>query len=161
MTFVNDPVVDPALTPVLQFLRALWHLNHRLEVASSEMLRTRGLTGQQRMLLRVVQQLQPVSAGMLAATLHVHAGTLSTSLRRLERRGLLSRQRDSVDGRRVTVTLTDAGMTLVSITQGTVEACVEEVLRTTDARLTEATLDMLARISDALPTRGEEGAEAR
>ena len=125
------------------------------------MLRTRGVTGQQRMLLRVVQQLQPVSAGTLAAMLHVHAGTLSTSLRRLEQRSLIARHRDTTDGRRVTVTLTDAGLVLVSVTQGTVEACVDEVLRTTDVRVTQATLETLGRISGALPTRGERAADAR
>ncbi len=143
----------PALTPVLDFLRALWHLNHRLEVASSEMLRTHGVTAQQRMLLRVVQQLQPVSAGVLAAALHVHAGTLSASLRRLEQRGLLRRQRDAADGRRVTVTLSPTGLELIGVTKGTVEACVAEVLECVSADATATTLEMLGRISESLPGR--------
>ena len=150
----------PVLTPVLDFLRALWELNHRLEVASSEMLRTRGITAQQRMLLRVVQHLEPISAGLLAETLHVHPGTLSTSLRRLEQRGLLSRQRDSGDGRRVHVSLTEAGRTLASVVEGTVEASVDGVLRSTGSDVTRSTLDMLRRLSDALPVRSENtGAE--
>lgn len=143
----------PALTPVLDFLRALWNLNHRLEVASSEMLRTHGVTAQQRMLLRVVQQLQPVSAGVLAEALHVHAGTLSASLRRLEQRGLLRRQRDAEDGRRVTVTLSATGLELIGVTKGTVEACVADVLSGSSAETTSTTLDMLGRISESLPGR--------
>ncbi len=145
----------PVLPPVLDFLRALWQLNHRLEVASSEMLRTRGVTAQQRMLLRVVQHLEPISAGMLAETLHVHPGTLSTSLRRLEQRGLLARQRDSGDGRRVHVSLTDAGRLLASRVEGTVEASVERVLESTTGDVTQSTLDMLRRLSDSLPVRSE------
>lgn len=150
------------LPPRLDVLRVLWKLNHQLEVASSEMLRTIGVTAQQRMLLRVVQHLQPVSAGTLAEALHVHPGTLSAALRRLERRDLVTRRRSADDARRILVALTARGRRIAARADGTVEHAVQAAVAQSDPRSVEATLALLHAVADELrpPARGGEAAPA-
>ncbi|MCC6927646.1 MAG: winged helix-turn-helix transcriptional regulator [Gemmatimonadaceae bacterium] len=153
----TDQTADaPALPPVLEFLRALWRLNHELEVTSSQMARTIGVTAQQRMVLRITGQTGPIAAGQLSRLLHVHPGTLSTTLGRLERRGLLRRSRASSDARVVMVSLTAKGEHLVANSRGSVERGVQQVLaRVPKARL-RATLAMLTELSASLETIRDE-----
>lgn len=148
--------VAPPLPPVLEFLRALWSLNHALEVTSSEMLRTTGVTAQQRMVLRIVGFLGTVSAGTLSTLLHVHPGTLSAALRRLEGRGLLARQRATDDARRILVALTPLGETLLATTEGRVERAAAAVLAGSDEASIVSTLRLMERLSDALDFRAME-----
>lgn len=51
----------------------------------------------------------PLTVGELGADLGLDSGTLSPLLRRMERAGLVARDRDRPDARRVTVTLTGRG----------------------------------------------------
>jgi len=116
------------LEPVFDFIRTLWLLNHRLETTSRHMMRTIGLTGPQRMLLRVVGSNPGIAAGALAETLHVHPGTLSSALRRLEARRLLVRTPDARDLRRIRIDLTPAGRRLDRPMDDTVESAVRAAL---------------------------------
>lgn len=145
------------LTPVLEFLRVLWNLNHQLEIRSSEMLRTIGVTAQQRMVLRVIGHVGPVSAGVLARILHVHPGTLSAALRRLEQRGLVVRRRAGEDARRVIVALTPPGEQMAGTAEGTVEQAVDTVIFGADPASVAATLEILGRVAAHL----ESSARAR
>ena len=138
------------MTPELETLRAVWELNHRLEVASSEMLRTIGVTAQQRMLLRVLASAGPMTAGALAATLHIHPGTLSSSLRRLEARGLLRRERAEEDGRRIEVTITRAGARIASKYEGTVEEATARVLGASPSGRAKAAVAFIRALSTEL-----------
>lgn len=145
----------PELPPVLEFLRALWSLNHALEVTSSDMHRRSGVTAQQRMVLRIVGHLGSVSAGMLSTLLHVHPGTLSAALRRLEGRGLLARQRADDDARRVLIALTPLGERLLATTEGTVERAATQVLSESEPEFISSALLLMEQISRALETRHE------
>lgn len=145
----------PALPPVLEFLRVLWSLNHALESTSSDMLRTYGVTAQQRMVLRIVGSLGPAPAGQLSRVLHVHPGTLSATLARLERRGLVYRARGLADARRVMVSLTEAGATLLAQSEGTVERAAAAALDASSEVVTAHALQLLARLTAELEeTRG-------
>jgi MarR family transcriptional regulator, organic hydroperoxide resistance regulator len=121
------PGVEP-LEPALDFLRSLWLLNHRLETTSRHMIRTIGLTGPQRMVLRVIGRNSGIGAGSLAELLHVSPGTLSSALRRLEKKGLLTRRPDAADRRRILVDLTPRGRLLDRPTRRTVESAVRAAL---------------------------------
>lgn len=145
----------PELPPVLEFLRALWSLNHALEVTSSDMHRRAGVTAQQRMVLRIVGHLGSVSAGMLSSLLHVHPGTLSAALRRLEGRGLLARQRAGDDARRVLVALTPLGERLLATTEGTVEGAATQVLSESEPEFISSALLLMEQIARALQLRHE------
>jgi len=150
----------PTLPPVLEFLRALWSLNHALEVTSSAMHRASGVTAQQRMVLRIVGHLGTVAAGTLSTLLHVHPGTLSAALRRLEGRGLLARQRADDDARRVLVALTPQGEHLLLTTDGSVERAAASVLDSSDAASVSDALRFLEQMSQTLEARLADSREA-
>ena len=85
------------LPDTLQFMKMLWGLSHALDRASKQMAGTIGVTGPQRLVLRVVGLRPGVSAGDLAGTLHVHPSTLTGVLQRLVVQKLLMRTPDPRD----------------------------------------------------------------
>lgn len=138
----------PELGGVLEFLRTLWELDHALQTASKEMLRKHGVTGPQRLVLRIVGRFPQLSPGALAAILHLHPSTLTGIVKRLERRGLLTRRKDPRDRRRVFLGLTPEGRRFDVDPSHTVEAVLEELFATLPperARTTQATLGALAQ----------------
>jgi len=145
----------PPLPPVLAFLRSLWNLNHALEVTSSDMLRTIGVTAQQRMVLRIVGHVGRLTAGQLSAVLHVYPGTLSATLARLERRGLVMRAREADDARRVVVSLTPAGAALLATSEGLVESAAAAALERAGPESTDHTLQTLTLLTAILGEGGE------
>lgn len=139
--------------PTLEFLRRLWQLNHALEQCSSRMQVDLGITAQQRMVLRCLGWLGPVYAGRLADVLHLDPGTLSATLRRLEERGLVQRERDDADSRRVCIALTEAGHALDVPTPRTVESAAERLLLSMPAEEIESAARVLERFAGLLETR--------
>src|SRR5262245_9739921 len=111
-----------SLGDVLTFMRLLWEVDHHLRSASKRMARNAGVTGPQRLGLRLVGRFPSVSAGDLAELLHVHPSTLTGVLDRLERRGWLAREADPDDRRRSLFRLTNKGRTINAMKAGTVEA---------------------------------------
>jgi MarR family transcriptional regulator, organic hydroperoxide resistance regulator len=101
-------IVDE-LPDVLQFMQLLWAVVHGLERTSKRMTTELGVTGPQRLVLRVVGLFPGMSAGDLAAILHVHPSTLTGVLRRLSEQGLLLRVSDVQDRRRAILRLSPAG----------------------------------------------------
>ena len=116
------------LGPALDFLRRLWRLNHALEMLSARMDQRLGVTAQQRLVIRCVGKYPGVTAGQLAALLHIDPGTASATLKRLEDKGLLERRRDPRDLRRTSLGLTAKGRQIDRPTQGTVEEASEKLL---------------------------------
>lgn len=138
----------PPLGEVLEFLRVIWAVHHGLERTSKDMEARLGVTGPQRLVLRIVGRFPGIGAGPLARTLHVHPSTLTGVLKRLERRGLLDRRPDPRDGRRISLGLTTRGRRVDLATTGTVEAAVKRTLSgvpRSKLRATEAVLRALAR----------------
>ena len=119
---------EQELTGVLQFMQALWALNHALDAVSKRMGTELGVTGPQRLVVRLVGCFPGISAGELAGLMHWHPSTLTGVLRRLEARGLLSRSADPLDGRRLRFRLTGLGRTIDRVRAGTVEASVAATL---------------------------------
>src|SRR5260370_29293539 len=93
------------LDPVLDFLRLLWSVEHGLQRSSKRMESTVGITGPQRLVLRIVGKFPGLSAGELARIIHLHPSTITGILQRLASRGLLTRERDPRDTRRVRLRL--------------------------------------------------------
>jgi DNA-binding MarR family transcriptional regulator len=135
---------------VFDFMRALWRVNHSLERMSSRMEDALGVTAQQRMVIRWVGKDRDITAGQLAARLHVDAGTVSAACKRLERKGLLRRRRDERDRRRVVLALTPNGRALDRPTAGTVESAISHLLAKTPARDVLATDRVLAALCESL-----------
>lgn len=95
---------------------------------------TIGVTGPQRLLLRVLGRAGGMaSPGELAETLHVDPSSLTGVLRRLESAKLVKRSVHPVDRRRAIIALTPKGKTLSGQQLGTVEDAVRRVSRTLSA----------------------------
>lgn len=103
-------------------LGQLWRANHELELLSKQMIRTVGVTGPQRMVLRIVSRKPGISATGICGAARIHASTLTGILERLVRGGFLERARDDEDGRRARFQLTAAGRRIVEQRRGTVES---------------------------------------
>src|SRR5437762_12214338 len=108
----------PPLGAVLDFMRLLWAVDHSLQSASKRMESAFGITGPQRLVVRIVGRFPGISAGGLADILHVHPSTLTGILRRLEMRGVLQRRGDPNDGRRALFTLTNRGKKVDTLRTG-------------------------------------------
>jgi DNA-binding MarR family transcriptional regulator len=146
--------VGSALTPplgkVLDFMRLIWALDQALQRTSKQMHRVLGITGPQRLVLRIVGQFPGSSAGDLARLLHVHPSTLTGVLARLERSGLLARTTDRRDARRSLLRLTDKGRRSDVATEGTVEAAIARALAQLKPAKLEATRAVLQAVTDSL-----------
>jgi DNA-binding MarR family transcriptional regulator len=129
-----DEEGEVKLGKVLDFLRLLWTVNHRLESTSKRMVGSLGVTGPQRLVVRIVGRYPGISAGRLAAILQIHPSTLTGILRRLEERGALQRKPDEGDARRALFSLTAKGRTLDQQRNGTAEAAVQRALAHVNAK---------------------------
>ena len=135
-----------SLGRVLDFMRLMWAVNHGLTQISKRMARTLGVTGPQRLVVRIVGQRPGISAGALAEVLHVHPSTLTGILQRLTVRGAIERGADPADTRRALFRLTRKGLELDAVRSGTVEACVRAAL----ALLSDEDLAAAARVLGSL-----------
>jgi DNA-binding MarR family transcriptional regulator len=109
-------------------MRRLWALSHALEVRSKRMARTLGVTGPQRLVIRVVGRAPGITAREIASTLGIHPSTLTGVLTRLERQHLITRKIDPEDRRRMRFELTRGGKRIDREKRGTVEAAVRRAL---------------------------------
>jgi DNA-binding MarR family transcriptional regulator len=134
------------LGPVLEFMKQLWAVDHGLQSVSKRMESRFGITGPQRLVVRIVGRFPGISAGALAEVLHVHPSTLTGVLRRLETRGMLLRRADPKDARRALFGLTSRGRKMDTLRTGTVEQAVRRVLSRmpADAVAAERVLSALA-----------------
>jgi len=131
-------------------MRLLWAVAHGLARTSRRMTRTLGVTGPQRLVLRVVGLLPGASPGDLASIMHVHPSTLTGVLKRLVDQGLLVRGDDPRDGRRAVLRLTARGRRANVAEKGTVEAAIGRALAQVSARDRAATRRVLGRLAGGL-----------
>lgn len=147
---------DPAkhdladLGQILEFMRLLWAVDHGLQSTSKRMQSELGVTGPQRLVLRIVGKYPGIVPSRLAAILHVDKSTITGVLQRLERNGALTRERDPEDGRRVRLTLTARGRALDASRAGTVEAAIRRILPKLPKGKVEAAADVLAVLASEL-----------
>jgi DNA-binding MarR family transcriptional regulator len=137
-----------SLPDVLQFMQVLWALVHGLESTSKRMSQQIGVTGPQRLVLRVAGLFPGLSAGDLATVLHVHPSTLTGILQRLTTQRLLHRTDDPRDRRRARLRLTARGARANAVRQGTVESAIAGALANVSERdraVARRVLERLAR----------------
>ena len=144
----------PGLGDPLDFMRVLWAVDHGLQRTSKRMARTLGVTGPQRLVLRIVGRFPGMAAGRLAGLLHIHPSTLTGILARVERGGLLERQSDPRDRRRALLGLTAAGRALDTRLEGTIEDAVQRTLRAVQSADLEATRNVLTVLHQELDAAG-------
>jgi DNA-binding MarR family transcriptional regulator len=149
------PTPDPTsatyrLEPVLDFMRLLWSIEHGLQRMSKRMEGELGITGPQRLVLRVVGQFPGLSAGELADIVRLHPSTITGILQRLVARGLLERKRDPGDSRRARLRLKPAAVAFTRTSKGTVEKAVRQALNRVGATNVRAARKVLAEIAQRL-----------
>lgn len=150
----REELETPPLGEALEFLRLVWGVHHALERRSKRMEASLGVTGPQRLVLRIVGRFPGIPAGRLARILHVHPSTLTGVLRRLERRGLIERRPDPRDARRRSLGLTARGREIDLRSEGTVEAAVRRILASTPRAQVQSTARVLASLARALDIMG-------
>ncbi|WP_437517236.1 MarR family winged helix-turn-helix transcriptional regulator [Sorangium sp. So ce1099] len=138
------------LGEVLDFMKLLWAVDHGLQSTSKRMEAKMGVTGPQRLVIRIVGRYPGISAGQLAEIMQLHPSTLTGVLKRLQERGIIERRVDPNDGRRALLGLTARGRELDSLRTGTVEAAVRQALKAVPRRKLEAAQDVLAAVAEAL-----------
>ena len=146
---LNQPALP--VGDAIDFLRLIWAVDHALQRRSKSMAATLGLTGPQRLVIRIIGRFPSILAKQLADILHLHPSSLTALLKQLERRGLVRRWPDARDRRRWLLGLTRQGQALNRATPGTIEAAVQRTLRTTarrDLDVARAVLGKLARELD-------------
>jgi DNA-binding MarR family transcriptional regulator len=147
----SEFAVAPPKLPVgdaIDFLRLIWAVDHALQRRSKSMAATLGITGPQRLVIRIIGRFPSIHAKQLAAILHVHPSSLTAIVKRLERRDLVRRWPDERDRRRWLLGLTRQGQALNRETPGTIEAAVQRMLKKTtrdELDVTRAVLDKLVR----------------
>src|SRR5436190_199403 len=133
--------------PVLDFMRLLWSIEHGLQRMSKKMESELGITGPQRLVLRVVGQFPGLSAGELAHVVRLHPSTITGILQRLVARGFLERTRDPGDSRRAQLRLTHRALVHTRMSSGTVEAVVRRTLNRIGASNVRAARRVLEAVS--------------
>ncbi len=104
------------------------HTRHVRDPASLRLLSRR-----QASILDHLDELDPTTVNDLARHMGVTAATMSLALDRLERGGYVARTRDNLDGRRVNLRLTPAGVRIREASSVLDRPCVEALV----ARLTD------------------------
>lgn len=145
---------EARLSQALRFMRTLWLLDHSLSRRSKNMGATLGITGPQRLVLRVVGRNPGIAAGAIARTLHLDKSTMTGILQRLEDRGFLRRSPDPEDGRISRFALTSAGARLDRHDRGTIEAAVRRLLNRLPPEQIEVAEHVLQELSAELDRDG-------
>ncbi len=149
-----DPRPDPehvrSLDPSLDFMRLLWGIEHSLQSTSKRMEARLGITGPQRLVLRIVSQFPGVTPGELARIVRLHPSTITGVVQRLVQKGLLAREQDQADSRRIRLRLREGARKFTQRPGGTVEGAIARALaRVPKSQMRQARL-VLTAIAAAL-----------
>ena len=106
------PAEVPWLALDHQLCFALYSASLAMTKAYKPLLAPLGLTYPQYLVLLVLWETDGITVSQLGDRLRLDSGTLTPLLKRLQQQGLLLRQRDAGDERRVRLQLTDAGRAL-------------------------------------------------
>jgi MarR family transcriptional regulator, organic hydroperoxide resistance regulator len=123
-----DPVHVQSLDPALDFMRLLWGIEHGLQSTSKRMEARLGITGPQRLVLRIVSQFPGVSPGELARIVRLHPSTITGVVQRLVTKGFLAREQDPADSRRIRLRLREGAKKFTQRPGGTVEGAIARAL---------------------------------
>jgi DNA-binding MarR family transcriptional regulator len=135
------------LDPVLDFMRLLWSIEHGVQRMSKRMEGELGITGPQRLVLRVVGQSPGLSASELAHIVRLHPSTITGILQRLVARDLLERRRDPTDTRRAQLRLKPSAARYTRISRDTVEKAVTDALKSVGASNVRVARRVLAEVA--------------
>ena len=136
-------------------MRLIWAADHELQRVSKRMEAALGLTVPQRMTLLLIGRKRGVMASELAHLLHLHPGTVSGIIRRLESAGLLVREGDAGDKRRWQLILSETGQAANRRRAGTFEAAVQRVFARVSSSDLEGAAIVLKQLATELRASGD------
>jgi DNA-binding MarR family transcriptional regulator len=139
------------LDDALRFMRVVWSLEHAVQSTSKRMERAIGVTGPQRLAIRVVGSMPGITPAELARTLHLDPSTVSGVLRRLAAKKLILRDSDPADRRQVRLRLTaKSGKLNRPSRTGSVEAAIRATLAAFPDAKIRAAVEVIERLSAEL-----------
>jgi DNA-binding MarR family transcriptional regulator len=144
------PRPHESLDPVLDFMRLLWSIEHGLQSTSKRMGASLGITGPQRLVLKIVSQFPGISAGELAHVLRLHPSTITGVIQRLVEKRLLVRDRDPNDTRRARLRVSGRARRFTGRSRGTIESAVEAALRRVPSTHIRHARQVLVAVANAL-----------
>jgi len=92
---------------------ALRKIIQAIELNSKRLVKRVGLTGPQLVILQEITRSGEVTAGEIARAVSLSQATVTGILERMEKRGLLARQRSDRDKRRIMVRITESGRQII------------------------------------------------
>lgn len=98
----NRTVSDSVMIALRKIIQAI-------DMNSKKLVKRVGLTGPQLVILQEISSLGEVTAGEVAHAVSLSQATVTGILERMEKRGLLTRQRSNQDKRRIMVRITESG----------------------------------------------------
>lgn len=105
--------IEELMDKIEEVLITLRRLIRATDLHSKQLVKTAGLTAPQLLLLQAIREKGQVTIGALAREISLSQATVTTILDRLEKRGLVYRERSSEDKRKVHAYLTDKGMDFI------------------------------------------------
>ena len=138
----------------LDFMRLLWSVEHHLQSTSKLMEARLGITGPQRLVLKVVAQFPGISAREVSHIVRLHPSTITGILQRLTKKGLVLRGADPVDTRRFRLRVQPAARRYTHATKGTVDFAVERALKRLPKNTVDAARTVLTAIAASLEQAG-------
>ncbi len=131
-----------ALDRLVDEMQALYHLIRR----ASHPIHRAEMTPEQYWLLRLLRRRGALSIGELAEILGVTGSSVTTACKRLEKAGLVTRERQSDDERMVRVMLTERGQEQIEAWQQRRREFLEKLLAPLDEKQQEQLQELLAHI---------------
>jgi MarR family transcriptional regulator, organic hydroperoxide resistance regulator len=133
-------------------LLALWRLLRNL----SHPVRRAEMTPEQYWLLRLLHRSGSLSISELANELGIAISSATISCKRLEKAGLLTRERQSNDERVVRVTLTGTGLAQIDAWRQRKREALTRMLNVLDAQEQQALQSMIERVLEGADARAFE-----
>jgi MarR family transcriptional regulator, organic hydroperoxide resistance regulator len=146
---------------VRSFLKRFRTLDHEFQALSKRMRPLYGITGQQRVVIRIVGQQPDISPGRIADSMKVHPSTLTGLLARLEGRGLIERRIDPSDRRRARCRLTALGRQYNTLQRGTIQWAIQIGLAGIPRAKIQAAEEVLDALSRSVAESSREAPPAR
>lgn len=109
----SKEVSDLDVEKIDEVLVALRRVIRATDLHSKYLAKTTGLTAPQILLLQTIRDQGEKTIGQLASSMNLSQATVTTIIDRLEKRGLVYRERSTTDKRKVHAVLTDTGFDML------------------------------------------------
>ncbi|MDH5359965.1 MAG: MarR family transcriptional regulator [Gammaproteobacteria bacterium] len=133
-----------------QVLISLRKIIRAIDLHSKQIERESGLTGPQLLVIQLISKYQQVTAGEIAREISLSQATVTTIIDRLERKQLVTRQRDTQDKRKVIVSLTEQGKAALERAPGLMQASFIESFSKLEDWEQSQILSALQRVADMM-----------